>query len=226
MEIIITESQLSLLLEQSNVYTDKSLYDKALKKYNRVWEAYNKTQRMYDYFKNGNILIPSSIKITLSNRDLINNYLWDDFKKKINIKDDDEFYEIIKIMKSNKILPKFDYYFRISTTPQTSDKYFKIVEYRGSFPRSAWTKKLSWVWDFYVYNTPTIPKPIYKAPEPVVEPNKTPPVVNYRELKSETSFAPHIKSGTPIVQVGTYYMTYPEFETYKKSKPNTKFNKQ
>jgi hypothetical protein len=77
-----------------------------------------------------------------------------------------------------------------------------------------------------VYNIPTIPKPIYKAPEPVVEPNKTPPVVNYRELKSETSFAPHIKSGTPIVQVGTYYMTYPEFEAYKKSKPNTKFNKQ
>ena len=110
-KFIITESQVSLLLEQSNVYTDKSLYDKALKNYNRVWEAYNQTQRMYDYFKNKDILIPSSIKITLSNRDLINHYLWDDYEK--NVKQTLNGYEILKIMKSNKILPKFDYYFII-----------------------------------------------------------------------------------------------------------------
>ena len=54
---------------------------------------------------------------------------------------------------------------------------------------------------------------------------KTPPIINYKELKSETTFAPQYKSGTPVVQVGTYFMTYPEFEAYKKERPNTKFNK-
>jgi hypothetical protein len=54
---------------------------------------------------------------------------------------------------------------------------------------------------------------------------KTPSVVNYKELKSQTTFAPQYKTGTPIVQIGTYYLSYPEFEEYKKSKPNTKFVK-
>ena len=54
---------------------------------------------------------------------------------------------------------------------------------------------------------------------------KTPSVVNYKELKSQTTFAPQYKTGTPIVQIGTYYLSYPEFEEYKKTRPNTKFNK-
>jgi hypothetical protein len=72
-----------------------------------------------------------------------------------------------------------------------------------------------------IKQTTTKTPPLTKTPPPT----KTPPFVNYRELKAETSFAPHIKSGTPVVQVGTYFMTYPEFETYKKERPNTKFNK-
>ena len=53
MKYIITESQYNLLIEQSsNVYTDKVLYDKALKNYNRVWEAYYESERIYEYYKN------------------------------------------------------------------------------------------------------------------------------------------------------------------------------
>jgi hypothetical protein len=64
-----------------------------------------------------------------------------------------------------------------------------------------------------------------KSLETSKETEKTPSVVKYKELKSETSFAPQYKSGTPVVQIGTYFITVPEFEKYKKSKPNTKFVK-
>jgi hypothetical protein len=64
-----------------------------------------------------------------------------------------------------------------------------------------------------------------KSVEMPKETDKTSSVVNYKELKSETTFAPQYKTGTPIVQIGTYYMTVPEFEEYKKTKPNTNFIK-
>ena len=233
MEVIITQSQLLLLLleQTSNVYTDKALYDKALKKYNLVWEAYNQSERIYDYFKNHDFLIPSSIKINVSNKDLIVKYLFDDYKK--TTKRTLTEYEIIKIMKSNKILPKFTYFFIISAAPNTSDKYFKKVEYRGN----SWTtsfKTIDVMFDFFVYNTTTIPKPIYKAPEPVVKPTppvtKTPPVVNYKEVISNvTTFGTPYKTGTRAIELnipgGPYYLTYPEFEAYKKTRPNTTFKK-
>jgi len=42
MKIIITESQYKkILLEQSNVYTDETKYDYALKTYNALWYLYN-----------------------------------------------------------------------------------------------------------------------------------------------------------------------------------------
>ena len=41
MKVIITESQYKkILLEQSNVYTDKKKYDYALKIYNTLWYVY------------------------------------------------------------------------------------------------------------------------------------------------------------------------------------------
>jgi hypothetical protein len=241
MEVIITESQLSLLLEkESNVYTDKTLYDKALKKYNRIWKAYNQSQNIYDYYKNNEVLIPSSMKITSSNYDSMVKYLYDLEKKTTNRTL--SIGEINKILKSNNILPKFTYNF-ILTTPNTSDKHFKKVEGRGSGSNCKWPKmssdsptkpaNLYIGYCGYVYNMPNIPKPIYQPNSPLPAKSfdvpktttKTSPVVNYKELKAQATFAPQYKTGTPIVQVGTYYMTYPEFEEYKKSRPNTKFNK-
>jgi hypothetical protein len=64
-----------------------------------------------------------------------------------------------------------------------------------------------------------------KSEETPKETDKTPSVVNYKELKSEATFAPQYKTGTPIIQIGTYYMTVPEFEEYKKTKPNVNFVK-
>ena len=64
-----------------------------------------------------------------------------------------------------------------------------------------------------------------KSVETPKETDKTPSVVNYKELKSEVTFAPQYKTGTPIIQIGTYYMTVPEFEEYKTTKPNVNFVK-
>jgi hypothetical protein len=197
MEIIITESQLSLLLEQSNVYTDKEAYDNALEIYNEVWDAYKDSIEYFNFLKSKKVncctekpekpLNVSMIKLLSDKMNKLNSYgLVLDKKYEIEWCGNDE----------SEFTPNFAF---LPNKP----------EYNGN---NCSARLLG-----QIFKKPTILKPIYKTPEPVV---------NYRELKSETSFAPHIKSGTPIVQVGTYYMTYPEFEVYKKSKPNTKFNKQ
>ena len=49
--------------------------------------------------------------------------------------------------------------------------------------------------------------------------------ISYEELKSNSSFAPWLPTGTPRVKVGTYYLTYPEFDEYKKKNQNKKFVK-
>jgi hypothetical protein len=84
-----------------------------------------------------------------------------------------------------------------------------------------------------IFEKPNLQKPIFKKPEPVVKPTppvtNTPPVINYRELKSQLTFAPQFKTGTPVIELnipgGPYYLTYPEFEIYKKTRPNTTFKK-
>ena len=68
-----------------------------------------------------------------------------------------------------------------------------------------------------------------KPIEPSKETDKTPEVINYREIKSQLTFAPQFKTGTPVIELktpgGPYYLTPSEFEEYRKTKPNVKFIK-
>lgn len=210
MEIIITESQLSLLLEQSNVYTDKEEYDNALEIYNEIWETYKDSIEYFNFLKSKKVncctgkkaekpLNVSMIKLLLDKMNKLKSYgLALDKKYQIQWCGNNE----------SEFTPNFAF---LPNKP----------EYKGD---NCSVRLLG-----QIFKKPTILKPIYKEPteltKPVVGPNKTTSVVKYKELKSETSFAPQYKSGTPVVQIGTYFMTVPEFEKYKKSKPNTNFVK-
>ena len=62
MKIILTESQLSLLLEQSNVYTDKESYNNALKIYNEVWDVYKDSIEYFNFLKSKKVNCCSHLK--------------------------------------------------------------------------------------------------------------------------------------------------------------------
>ena len=62
MKIILTESQLSLLLEQSNVYTDKESYNNALKIYNEVWDVYKDSIEYFNFLKSKKVNCCSNLK--------------------------------------------------------------------------------------------------------------------------------------------------------------------
>lgn len=72
-------------------------------------------------------------------------------------------------------------------------------------------------------------QPTAKPTETTKEMDKAPNVVNYREIKSQLTFAPQFKTGTPVIELkipgGPYYLTPSEFEEYRKTKPNVKFIK-
>ena len=205
MKIILTESQLSLLLEQSNVYTDKESYNNALKIYNEVWDVYKDSIEYFNFLKSKKVNCCSNLKA----------------KKSLNV-------SMIKLLsdKMNKL----------KSYGLVLDKKYEIEwcgndesEFTPSFAFSP--NKPEYKGDNcsvgllgQIFKKPTIPKPIYKKPT-----TKTLTVVNYREIKSQLTFAPQFKTGTPVIELnipgGPYYLTYQEFEEYKKTRPNTKFNK-
>jgi hypothetical protein len=231
MRIIITENQYNLLTEQSTVYTDINEYKKTLKAYNKKMAVYQMSLELYKesgawsrnyQASNAAFNTPNMKKLTkltgFASIDIP--YFMDAYYRCKNNLPNDNGYEMTNCDNGYREYKNLG-------SPEI-DKWYKIPTYyeNGNFNQNMWIP---------IFKKPNIKKPIFKKPEPV-EPvklpdvpkpvTKTPSVVNYRELKSETTFAPHIKSGTPIVQVGTYYMTYPEFEAYKKSRPNTTFKKQ
>jgi hypothetical protein len=218
MRIIITENQYNLLTEQSNVYTDEVSYKNALKTYDEVWKAYNKSVNYYNFVK----LLPKKIVIPL---DIINSkktlmFFTNQTKKTTadSLTKNAEFY------KKNGLEVEFWYV----KDWWTRDEAFRDGSLQKGSSNETYEdvkKKVLSSEEFIHY--PYIIAPLFKKPnivKPTLQP-KTPPLINYKELKSETTFAPQYKTGTPVVQVGTYYMTYPEFEAYKKSRPNTTFKK-
>ena len=236
MKIIIKESQyLNLLIEaKSNIYTDKAQYDKALKKYNDVWYGYKEILKSYDYFKKGNNKIPvanlnspdikkrgSFCRFNFSTCEL--EYIINSEKKFFNR--NLGMYEITKMMEKYKMPKEYEVTFRFkkdglqnyTINEVSKGENCDFGSYGGFCLR--------------VYKKPTLKKPIYQPPTDVkpIEPKKTielpknTSVVSYEELKSNSSFAPWLPTGTPIVKVGSYYLTYPEFENYKKKNPTKKF---
>jgi hypothetical protein len=215
MRIIITENQYNLLTEQSNVYTDEVSHKNALKTYEEVLKLYNNSVKYYNFVKS----LPEWIEFS---SDAFNK---NEFINKTKKRTANFLTKNAELYKKNGL--EVEFWFgknwendggrlvngeirkgSINGTYENMKKIISATRGAGNFKE-------------YVI------APLFKKPnivKPILQP-KTPPVVNYKELKSETTFAPQYKTGTPVVQVGTYYMTYPEFETYKKSRPNTTFKK-
>ena len=234
MEVIITQSQLLLLLEQtSNVYTDKALYDKALKIYNKKMEVYQLFLQLYKesdawskYF-GGKKISPwdspsmKKIKKLMKIDDWVPNLDWDYQLAPVIIFDtyyrcNNNLFEILR-----KLWPAFNkrdcnefkkvYANVLGNLKVTKWENIKIT-CRDSYTKDVWIP---------IIEKPNIEKPIYRAPESVV---------NYKEIISNvTTFGTPYKTGTRAIELnipgGPYYLTYPEFEAYKKTRPNTTFKK-
>ena len=231
MRIIITESQLSLLLEQSsNVYTDINEYKKALKIYNKKMAVYQMSLELYKervaWSKDFSALNPAFNTPNMTKLSKLTNfggidipYFMDAYYRCINNLTLDNG---LKVVECNNAYTQYKNF----GSPKI-EKWNKIPTYIDNgktFDMNIWTP---------IFEKPNIEKPIFKKPEPVapVKPpvTKTPPVINYREIKSQLTFAPQFKTGTPVIELnipgGPYYLTYPEFEEYKKTRTNTTFKK-
>jgi hypothetical protein len=223
MKIVITENQYNLLLEQPNVYTNEVSYKNALKIYDEVFKIYNDSVKYYNFVK----LLPNDIDFTpaldrTDNRPLIF------FTNKTKKRTADFLTKNAELYKKNGLEVEFWY----GKSWRSQDGRFRDGEIEKGSNNGTYEdlkKNIFWGDDFMVY--PYVIAPLFKKPnilKPILQP-KTPPVINYRELKSQLTFAPQFKTGTPVIELnipgGPYYLTYPEFETYKKSRPNTTFKK-
>lgn len=241
MKIIITESQYSLLVEEKpNVYTDQTQYEKALKKYNNVMNGYKEMMKAYEFFKNANNKIPVATSKTpfivkqgsfcqhsFSSCEL--NYIVD-YERKMSNRNSD-MYKITKMMESYKIPKEYDVTFSVVSDDNKGNRFnfYQVKEVSKGESCDFGTKGGICI---RVYKKPKLQKPIYKPvttttsdikPNSVVD--KKEQKVQYEEMKSNSSFAPWLPTGTPIVKVGTYYLTYPEFEDYKKKNSSKLFIK-
>ena len=234
MRIIITENQYNLLTEQSNVYTDEVKYERALKVYNKKMEIYEMLLELYNakekWSKDNIYTNPAFNTVNMVKLSKIMGVEIGDIPFTM-----DRYYKCI-----NNIL---DY----QNQPGTNcGFYIDAIKKLGNIKIEKWVKvnfgfggKIKHTTDAF-YNwiikpkDPNLQKPIFKKPEPVVKPTppitKTPPLINYKEVISNvTTFGTPYKTGTPLIELnipgGPYYLTYPEFETYKKSRPNTTFKK-
>jgi hypothetical protein len=228
MKIVITENQYNLLLEQPNVYTDINEYKKALKIYNKKMAIYQMSLELYKERAAWSKDFDNNYRISFSFLNKDNLVKLTDVNVSIFLKDMDNYYRC-----KNNLLDHGG--FKMGNNCVSGNyTYKKLVNPKinkwNEVPTDSNLYKSFWI---PIFEKPNLQKPIFKKPEPVVKPTppvtKTPPVINYRELKSQLTFAPQFKTGTPVIELnipgGPYYLTYPEFEIYKKTRPNTTFKK-
>ena len=241
MKIIITESQYKILSEQkSNVYTDQVQYEKALKKYNDVMYGYKEMLKAYEFFKNANNKIPVATSKTpfIVKQGSIcghsfgyceSNYIVD-YERKMSNRNSD-MYKITKMMEHYKSPKEYDVTFSfVGQDSMGNDfKFYQVKEISKGESCNYGNRGGICI---RIYKKPTLKKPIYKpvtTTTPDIKPksivDKKEQKIQYEEMKSNSSFAPWLPTGTPIVKVGTYYLTYPEFEDYKKKNSSKLFIK-
>lgn len=229
MKIVITENQYNLLLEQPNVYTNEVSYKNALKTYEEVLKIYNDSVKYYNFVKS----LPEFIEYT--------NFTEDgrpakyEFINKTKKRTADFLTKNAELYKKNGLEVEF-WYGKNWEEIEGAFRYGKIKKGSSNGTYEDIKKIISVrtydsAWQSWGNSKIYLIAPLFKKPnivKPILQP-KTPPVINYRELKSQLTFAPQFKTGTPVVELnipgGPYYLTYPEFEAYKKSRPNTTFKK-
>ena len=229
MKIVITENQYNLLLEQPNVYTNEVSYKNALKTYEEVLKIYNDSVKYYNFVKS----LPEFIEYT--------NFTEDgrpakyEFTNKTKKRTADFLTKNAELYKKNGLEVEF-WYGKNWEEIEGAFRYGKIKKGSSNGTYEDIKKIISArtydsAWQSWGNSKIYLIAPLFKKPnivKPILQP-KTPPVINYRELKSQLTFAPQFKTGTPVVELnipgGPYYLTYPEFEVYKKSRPNTTFKK-
>ena len=233
MEIILTESQLSLLLEQeSNIYTDEKEYKQALRKYNKIMYQYLGFLDLYNVKDDWGVGFGMNQSIFSSkNLQNLGKTLLNSLPNDIPI-----FMDMYYRCLNNLDRWRYPGYKLAPEHCNEGKTIFKLIK---DLKIEKWYQVKNGLW-VPLFVKPNIKKPIFKpvSPEPtpstpeIKKPpiSKTLPVVNYKEVKSKvTTFGTPYKTGTPLIELnipgGPYYLTYPEFEEYKKTRPNTKFNK-
>ena len=232
MKIVITENQYNLLLEQPNVYTNEVSYKNALKTYEEVLKIYNDSVKYYNFVKSLPEFIEDRTYDALEDGESV-----DLFINKTKKRTADSLIKDAKLYKNNGLEVEF-WYGKNWDQVEGGLGFSKIKEGSSNGTYEDIKKILSNLLNIdgkeyqeYRMNKIYLIAPLFKKPnivKPILQP-KTPPVINYRELKSQLTFAPQFKTGTPVIELnipgGPYYLTYPEFEAYKKSRPNTTFKK-
>ena len=232
MKIVITENQYNLLLEQPNVYTNEVSYKNALKTYEEVLKIYNDSVKYYNFVKSLPEFIEDRTYDALEDGESV-----DLFINKTKKRTADSLIKDAKLYKKNGL--EVEFWYGKNWDQAEGGILLSKIEKGSSNGTYEDIKKIlpnlrgiyGQILQEYRVNKIYIIAPLFKKPnivKPILQP-KTPPVINYRELKSQLTFAPQFKTGTPVVELnipgGPYYLTYPEFEVYKKSRPNTTFKK-
>ena len=231
MKIVITENQYNLLLEQPNVYTNEVSYKNALKTYEEVLKIYNDSVKYYNFVKSLPMFIEGRIDETKEDPFL------DLFINKTKKRTADSLIKDAKLYKKNGL--EVEFWYGKNWDQAEGGILLSKIEKGSSNGTYEDIKKIlpnlrgiyGQILQEYRVNKIYIIAPLFKKPnivKPILQP-KTPPVINYREIKSQLTFAPQFKTGTPVIELnipgGPYYLTYPEFEEYKKTRTNTTFKK-